>query len=421
MKRLGNVYDKICSMDNIQLAYKKAIKGKRYYKNIRTLEQAPLLKEKFLKEIQQELINQSYICSSYKTKYIYEPKERLIYILPLKDRIVQHAIMNILEDYWDTRMYYHSYSCRKGKGQHAGSRLCMLYTKKYKYCLKCDISKFYPSINLSILYDIVERKIKDKKLLKLLRKIIFSGQKIDFLDPTDLSKHKYRNVPIGNYISQWFGNLYLNELDTYLKRVLRVKAYVRYCDDFCIFSNNKKSLHNLLRDDIIPFLKNKLDLHLSKQSIFPIDNKYHGVDFLGYRHYSGKILLRKSTSKRIIKKLKILISKIYHCKISPRFSMSCIGSIMGWIQHAQTYNFKTKYQISLYKRGIDYYASFCKTCKNQKICWEKSNYRKNAKQTYYCPRLQNHSVQIQQWFVTYAFNILPRKTLHTFYRKSILN
>jgi len=323
MKRHGNLFGKIIEIDNIKLAYKKARKGKGWQNTIQKFENNL---EGNLKLIQQSLIDKTFTTASYTEKTIYEPKKRIIYKLPFSpDRIIQHAIMNILEPIWNNLMIYDSYSCRTGKGIHAASRRTMEYIKKVHpgYCLQMDISKFYPSINHEILFSIIQQKIKCKDTLDLLKNIIDSmpGNK---------------NVPIGNYTSQWFGNLYLNELDQFLKHEIGVENYIRYCDDFIILHQDKRYLHELanITED---FVNNKLDMSLSKNEVSPI---LHGIDFVGYRHFPDYILVRKSTAKRIKKRLRSLPGRLSVGEITPEQHRSTIASTLGWLKWSNSYNFR---------------------------------------------------------------------------------
>lgn len=321
MKRHGNLYKDIIKRDNIELAFRKARKGKSWQNTIKKFENDY---DKNITHIQNVLERKQFKSSEYKIKEIYEPKYRTIYILPFNpDRIVQHALMNIIEPIWDNLFYFHSYACRKGKGQHKGSRKCMEYVRKYDYCLKMDISKFYPSINKEILMNIIKQKIKCRSTINLLSEIINST-------------NGTTNVPIGNYTSQWFGNLYLNELDKFIKHSLKIKPYIRYCDDFCIFSNYSYEL-NTCRNKIVKYLNKNLQLSLSKYSIFPVSQ---GVDFLGYRHFRNKILLRKSTAKRVKRRMKLIPDLYKQGKISKSYIISTIASTEGWLKWANTHNFK---------------------------------------------------------------------------------
>lgn len=328
MKRHDNLWEKIISYDNLYLALKNASRGKKRKAGVKKVLRNP---DKAVHKLHDILIN-GFKNSKYRYKTVYEPKQRLIYILPFfPDRIVHHAIINIVENIWNNLFISDSYSCRKDKGQHAGSKRCMDFVRRYKYCLKCDISKFYPSINHDILKQILSKKIKDEKLLSLLDTIIDSieGDK---------------NVPIGNYLSQWFGNLYLNELDMFVKHSLHCKAYIRYCDDFVFFSNSKEELRNYL-NRIIPVLNN-LKLILSKKEIFPVSQ---GIDFLGYRHFTNYILVRKSTAKRIRKRMSHIEERILNGKLSKERARSQIASAEGWLKHANSYNFKNTLQLDKLK------------------------------------------------------------------------
>ena len=250
MKRHGNLWDRITDPENLYKAYRKARKGKAQQKGILSFEEDI---EGNLLSLQKLLCTGEFSTSEYHSKTIHEPKKREIYILPFyPDRIIQHALLQVVAPIWDGLMMYDSYACREGKGMHEASRKTMNQVRKYKYCLKCDISKFYPSIDHTILMRIVEKKIKCKPTLVLLENIIrsFEGDK---------------NTPIGNYTSQWFGNLYMNELDMELKHKYKEKTLIRYCDDFVIFSDNKAELHQL-KKSIELFLMEKLQLKFSRWS-----------------------------------------------------------------------------------------------------------------------------------------------------------
>ena len=327
VKKLKNVWGKIVSDDNIEWAYHKAKKGKAKYNAVRYIEDH---KEECLKAVQQQLNDGTFTTGEYKIKIIREPKEREIFVLPFfPDRIVQHAIINILEPYFVKMFIPDSYACIEGRGIHKGSLRIMEFVRKNKYCLKMDIRKFYPSIDHNILLKIIERKIGDKKLLWLLNDIVRSipGEK---------------NVPIGNLTSQWFGNLYMNELDKFIKHELKIKCYLRYCDDFALFSNDKKQL-NEAKHRIIKFLDEELKLTLSKCDLF---RTTQGVDFLGYRHFKDYILIRKSTVKRVKKRLE-RVKKAYLSGRMPHDKFrSVIASTDGWFKWANSHNLSLSLQLN---------------------------------------------------------------------------
>ncbi len=326
MRRHGNLWGQITDIHNIYEAYKAARKGKTWQNTIKYFD---MKFDENMFNIQRLLVNKTFRTAPYKEKKIYEPKERTIYILPFNpDRIIQHALMNIIEPIWDAMFIHNSYACRKGKGIHAGSRKTMEFVRKYKYCLKLDISKFYPSVNHDILYEIVRRKIKCKDTLWLIKNIIYSfpGRK---------------NVPIGNFTSQWFGNLYLNELDQFLKHEHHVKNYIRYCDDFCLFHDDKKYLNDMMRI-IRDFILTRLKMTFSKCDLFPVSR---GVDFLGYRHFPKYMLVRRSTAKRVKKRLKALPWLLAKGKITIDQYRGSLASTKGWLKWANAHNLTTYLQI----------------------------------------------------------------------------
>jgi len=323
MRRHGNLWEQIVSQENIKAAYKNAIKGKSKMRSIIKFNKDI---EGNLAKIKNLLEQKIFTTSKYHEKIVYEPKQRTIYVLPFApDRIVQHALMHVVQPIWDKLFINDSFACRIDKGGHAGSTRAMEFVRRNKYVLKCDISKFYPSVDQEILFRIVKKKIKCPDTLWLIDDIIhsFPGGK---------------NVPIGNYTSQWFGNLYLNELDQYVRTNLQARFghidYIRYCDDFCLFHNDKKILHECAMLIKI-FLAEKLLLRFSKCNVFPVS---HGVDFLGYRHFDNYILLRKSTAKRTRRRLERLPKQYAAGLITTEQYRSSVGSTWGWLKHANTHN-----------------------------------------------------------------------------------
>ncbi|MFK2341669.1 reverse transcriptase domain-containing protein [Bacteroides fragilis] len=314
MKRFGNLYYRICDIDNLYLAYTKARKGKGNTYGVIQFEKGL---DDNINALHKKLLEGKYVTSEYQTFIIHDPKEREIYRLPFRDRVVHHAIMNILEDIWTPIFISHTYSCIKGRGIHG----VMKHLKKdlkdiqnTKYCLKMDIRKYYPSIDHLILKNIVRKKVKDKRLLELLYGIIDSAP----------------GIPIGNYLSQFFANLYLSYFDHWLKEERRIKYYYRYADDMVILSSNKEELHSLL-GDIKSYLHNKLHLNLKDNyQIFPVDNR--GIDFVGYVFFHTHILMRKSIKKNFCRKVAVLNKKkttSCNCKIA-------LCSWMGWAKHCNS-------------------------------------------------------------------------------------
>lgn len=235
MKRIGNLYEKIISLDNLRLADEKARRGKLRSYGVLLHDKN---REANILALHETLKNRTFKNSEYSTFTIYEPKERIIFRLPYyPDRILHHAIMNILEPIWVSVFTKDTYSCIKGRGIHGAMRNVKRAIKdreNARYCLKIDIRKFYPSIDHDVLKAIIRRKIKCKDTLALLDTII---------DSTD-------GVPIGNYLSQYFANLMLAYFDHWIKEEKRVRYYFRYADDMVFLASTKEELHILLHQEV---------------------------------------------------------------------------------------------------------------------------------------------------------------------------
>ncbi|NDV46130.1 reverse transcriptase [Paludibacter sp. 221] len=314
MKRINNLFEKVCEFDNLYLAYQKARQGKSNRYGVKLFEKNL---DENLNQIQHELLSGTYKTSEYDIFIIHDPKERTIYRLPFRDRVVHHAIMNVMESIWNTIFISNTYSCIKGRGIHGALkhiRRDMKNVEETRYCLKLDIKKFYPSIDHEVMKIIIRKKIKDSRLLNLLDGIIDSAP----------------GVPIGNYLSQFLANLYLSYFDHWMKEQKQVKYYYRYADDIVILALDKPYLHILFKE-IEQYLNNNLKLQVKHNyQVFPVNKR--GIDFVGYVFYHQYILMRKSIKKRFCKRVaklnkKNLTAKEYKIKIC---------SWLGWAKHCNS-------------------------------------------------------------------------------------
>lgn len=336
MKRIGNLYDKIISIENLRLADMKARKGKLRSYGVKLHDKN---REANLLKLHNDLKNQAFKTSNYHIFKIQEPKEREIYRLPyFPDRITHHAIMNVVEPIWTSLFTKDTYSCIKNRGIHAAVDTVKKSLRNdkdgTKYCLKLDVKKFYPSIDHSILKEIIRRKIKDDRLLKLLDEIIDS---VPF------------GVPIGNYLSQYFANIYLAYFDHWIKEEKRVKYYWRYADDIVILASDKETLHQLLADIRVYFHDNlKLKIKRNYQ-VFPTNVR--GVDFVGYVFYHTHTRLRKSIKKRLFRR----VAKLRKRKVMPTKQeyKQQICSWWGWCKFCDSINL-----ISKINKNIPYEIKF---------------------------------------------------------------
>lgn len=326
MKRHRNLFPQIISMDNLLLAHRNARKGKGSYPEVQAVEKNP---KEYLNKVQEMLKSKTFKTAPYKVRTILDTgKQREIYTLPyFPDRIVHHAIMNITQPIWDRTFIADCCSAIPGRGLHFGVKRLRKFLKdeeNTQYCLKFDVRKYYPSINHNILISLIERKIKCRDTLDLLEDVVRS--------PGGDS-----NVPIGNYLSQYFANIYLNQFDHWVKEQQRMRYYIRYSDDGVILHKSKAHLQSLLTE-IQEYLNRNLLLSLNhKTQIFPVDSR--GIDFLGYRSFRTYTLLRKRTAKRF----KV---KVHHIEENPREPQHIISSIMsyiGWINHCDGQNLVDKY------------------------------------------------------------------------------
>lgn len=313
MKRKGNLYPKIYSVENLQLADIKARKGKMKQPGVIEHDRN---REANILRLHEMLKNNTYKTSAYTTFFIYEPKEREIFRLPFyPDRITHHAIMNILEPIFVASFTADTYSCIKKRGIHAASyavRKALNDETNTKYCLKLDIKKYYPNINHEILKNLLRRKFKDKDVLWLLDEIIDSTV----------------GLPIGNYLSQYLANFYLSYFDHWLKEIKGVKYYFRYADDMVILASNKPYLHALLAD-IREYLNIKLKLEIKDDyQVFPVDDR--GIDFVGYVVRHTHVLLRKSIKKNFAR------------MVSKNKNEQSIASYKGWLAHCNSKNLLKK-------------------------------------------------------------------------------
>ncbi len=320
MKTYKNLWDEFISVENFDLAAKKAVRSK---KSRRAVQKFLKNRDALLQKLRNDVMSGRFRTSQYKTFTIREPKLRVIYNLPLyPDHILHHAIINILGPIWQRLFIYDSYACIPGRGLHAASSRTMHFVRRNKYVLQCDIRKFYPSISHDILMRIVAKKIHDRRMLRILHEIIFSvgGGK---------------NLPIGNLTSQWLGNVFLNELDMFVKQHLHWRDYIRYCDDFCLYGNNKDELKNAATQIEI-FVKENLNLVLSKSIL---RQTKCGVPFIGYRHFKKYLKLRKQSAMKIKKRL---MNIILHRDFSDH-AVSQIAAAHGWLKWACTFNYRNHF------------------------------------------------------------------------------
>jgi hypothetical protein len=282
---MSELFEQFCSFENLYIAYRRARKGKRGKASVAGFEYN---QEDELVQLQDELSSGQWRPGAYSNFYIHEPKRRLISAAPFRDRVVHHALCNILEPDWERRFIYDTYANRKGKGTHRAILRASEFSKKFKYVLQCDVEQFFPSMDHAILRGKIAAPVNDEWLMNIVDLILQSGigvqsdeYQMKWFEGDDLfAAQRPRGLPIGNLTSQFWGNVYLSSFDHFVKRELRAEGYLRYVDDFLLFGNDKRILHEWKERIILKLAKSRLTLH--EPQIFPVET---GISFLGFRIY----------------------------------------------------------------------------------------------------------------------------------------
>jgi retron-type reverse transcriptase len=327
MKRHGQLFEQFCSFENLLAASQTTQRAKRYAAS--TVRFNFQLEQNLL-QLRQGLLSGSYRCGAYTHFYIYEPKKRFISAAPYGDRVVHHALCNVIGPIFERTFVYDLYSNRVDKGTHRAVDRYQQFCRLHKYALKCDIRNYFASVDQSILFGLIERKIKDQRLLVVIKQIIESFEK----DPAAAGK----GMPLGNLTSQLFANLYLNPLDHFITETLGCHHYIRYTDDFVVFGDSKKDLNDK-KSRIEAFLSDyQLTLNPNKSRVHRVED---GVVFLGYRIFSNRRLLCQANVRRTKYRLKKLQALYRKGSITLNRLMASLHSWNAHASHADSYRLRT--------------------------------------------------------------------------------
>lgn len=334
MKTYRQLYPHITQFDNLWLAFKRAARGKRSKWDVAAFEYDL---EGHLFDLQAELRAQTYRPGPYHNFRIYDPKPRLISAAPFRDRVVHHALCNIIEPIFERRFIFDSYACRVGKGTHAAINRAQHFARRYRYVLKCDLEHFFPTMDHAILRGQLAHVIADREALWLIDQILDSGADIHraevepgYFPGDDLfAANRPRGLPIGNLTSQFWANVYLNPLDQFVQRELKCHGYERYVDDFLLFADDKPTLHHW-RQAVIDFAATlRLTLHEPEAAVFPVET---GIPFLGWRIYPDHLRLKRRNGVAFQRRLARSTRQLAAREISlDQFE----AIIQGWIAHVE--------------------------------------------------------------------------------------
>ena len=330
------VYDQIISIEHLLQAWEDFRIGKRKRKDVQEFERNL---EDNLFQLHYSLKAKIYQHGSYTHFNIYDPKFRHIHKACVIDRVVHHAIVSVIEEIFDRTFIYDSYSCRKNKGTHRGVKRLYVFVRKVSrnytrtcFALKMDVKKFFASVDHDILLSLIKKKIGDADLIWLLENILKSFT-------------REKGIPIGNLTSQIFANIYLNELDQFVKHELSVRYYLRYADDFLILDSDREVLGSV-QMKIEGFLKDylKLELHPNKTII----RRYtQGIDFLGYIVLPHYILPRTKTKRRIFQKMREKKLEMKIGVVSKESFHQSLQSYLGFLKHASAHRLTKELKLSL--------------------------------------------------------------------------
>jgi len=331
----GGLYEQIYAFDNLLDAWRKARKGKRRQREVLRFE---LDLEGNLIQLQNELIWQQYQPGAYRYFTVLLPKPRQIAALPFRDRVLQHAINNIIEPIFEARFISDSFACRPGRGTHACADRVQHFLRVVQrnhgrvYALKADIAKYFASIHRPTILKILARNIACQRTLELIRTIIYAdGEDTEF------------GIPIGNLTSQLMANIYLHQLDIEVKHGVRARHYCRYMDDFCIIHHDKQYLH-AVRAHLEDWLQANLLLRTNhKTQVAPIANRNGmALDFVGYRMHPTHRLLRRDSIKRIKTSLRRLRRMFAAGQIGMDQVRPVVSSWIAHARHADTHGLREK-------------------------------------------------------------------------------
>ncbi len=345
------MYDIICSLSTLLYSYYQARLCKRYKDNILRF---GFFLESNLLRLQRDLQTEMYTPSSYVCFTIFDPKVRKVAAPAFRDRVLQHAVVSQIEPLFEKQFIYDSYACRKGKGTHFGMKRVKkflqaahsLYPDTNVYCLRMDVDKFFASVSWDVLLHLIFRQVACPKTRRLLEKIVTQHRCFDthnhpIAPPPDIiCPARRRGLPIGNLTSQLFANIYLNELDHFVKETLHISWYARYMDDFLVIHPEKTYL-KIIKQQLESFLNEKLHLRLSYKKVV-ISNVQDGIPFVGYRIFYDHVLIRGSTLIRSQRKLKSRRRARKYERISKRTYKAGVASINGHLRFANSHHLAKK-------------------------------------------------------------------------------
>ncbi len=331
---MGAMFDAICAWDNLSLAYRLAARGKRRRASAASFEHQ--LADRLI-ALQAQLRERSYRPGAYCNFFIHEPKRRKISAAPFQDRVIHHALCNVIEPLFELHFITHSYANRTGKGTHRALDRLQTWGRRYRYALRADVVQHFPSLDHALLRAKLARVIEEDEVLWLIDAILDSGagvladQYSPVYFPGDdlLALCRPRGLPIGNLTSQFWSNVYLNDFDWFVQRELGCPAYLRYVDDFVLFGDDKRQLWSCKQRIIARLAQERLTIHEAQTQVVPTRG---GIPWLGFVVYPTHRLLKRRNAVNFTRRLAANLEAYQNGRIS---FAELDASVQGWINHAR--------------------------------------------------------------------------------------
>lgn len=336
MRRVGNLWPRVIAMDNLRAATQRAARGKRHQQHVASF---LVDREPQLLALQRELVAHTYRPGRLARFVIHDPKTRVISVAPFRDRVVHHAVIDVLEPYLDRRMIHASFACRRRKGTHAALDYAQAKVRRHAWFLKMDVAQYFASVPHAVVMHTLERMVKDRAVLRLVARIVAAGGQMDATE---------RGLPIGNLTSQWLANLVLDALDRAVQEHMRVPGYLRYLDDFVLFADDRTRLRDAHGQ--VQYVLASLGLRAKARATMLAPTR-DGLPFLGFVVFPTMRRIRPANRRRVLQRWKLRLWQWRQGHLDDTALSDCVRSMMAHLEHGTTRGWRRHWCAALEGRG----------------------------------------------------------------------